>query len=160
MSKPTLEQIAAYEHFPTRLSTAIDGLSEEQLHFIPAIGEWSIHEVLIHLADSETVGYWRLRKTLAEPRSPLAVYDQEIWANKLSYRIQDRELALHLFAALRASTAALLRLLPDEAWERLGVHEEQGEVSVFDLFMLYLDHGKIHLEQITQLKRSFREKQL
>ena len=107
MSIPTTEQINAYAHLPERIVAAIADLDETQLQFVPAIGEWSIHEVVIHLADAEAVGYWRIRRALAEQRSELPVYNEEVWASKLSYRIQDRTLALQLFTALRASTAAL-----------------------------------------------------
>jgi hypothetical protein len=154
MLKPTPEQIDTYETAPARIASAIEGLSETEMHSIPMIGEWSIHEIIIHLADSEVGGYWRLRKTLAEKDVTLPVYDQEAWTHNLSYRIQDRRLALQLFAALRASSAALLRLLPDQAWQRTSIHPEHGEMSAYDLFNLYLDHSDAHLKQIERLKQS------
>ena len=156
MPVPTAEQIETFETAPSRIAAVIEGLSEERMHAIPAIGEWSIHEIIIHLTDSEAVGYWRIRKTLAERGATLAVYDEEAWTRNLSYRIQDRELALQLFSVLRASTAALLRLLPAEAWERTSVHAERGELSVYDLFMTYLEHGAIHLQQIERLKQGYK----
>lgn len=154
MSIPTIERINAYEMAPAHIARSIEGLSETEMQYIAAIGEWSIHEVIIHLADSESGGYWRLRKTLAEKGSTLPVYDEEAWARTLSYRIQDTRLAMQLFSALRSSSAALLRLLPDNAWERTSTHPEQGEVSVYDLFNTYLDHGNDHLKQIERIKQS------
>ena len=156
MTIPTTEQINAYEQLPERIAAAIVDLDETQLQFVPAIGEWSVHEVVIHLADAEAVGYWRIRRALAEQRSELPAYNEEAWASRLSYRIQDRTLALQLFTTLRASTAALLRLLPEEAWERVALHEERGELSVLDLFNTYVGHGEVHLEQIEQLKQASR----
>jgi hypothetical protein len=155
---PTPEQIDRYEAFPDLVSNAIEGLSETQFHFISTIGGWSIHEVVIHLADSEAVGFGRIRKALAERNATLTVYDEELWTRNLSYRIQDRTLALRLFAALRASNAALFRLLPADAWERTGIHEEKGEVSIEDLFATYWEHAEVHLEQIERLKKSFAER--
>src|SRR5438876_6547089 len=102
----TPEQIERYEAAPSQIIATLDGLDETQLHYRPAEGEWSIHEIVIHLADSEAVGYWRIRKVLAEPDPLLAVYDEAAWAQKLSYRTQSRELAIALFTSLRASTAA------------------------------------------------------
>jgi hypothetical protein len=156
MSIPTTEQINAYEHLPEQIAAAIADLDEVQMQFVPAIGEWSIHEVVIHLADAEAIGYWRIRRALAEQRSELSAYNEEAWANKLSYRVQDRTLALQLFTALRASTAALLRLLPEDAWQRVAIHAEQGEMSVLDLFDVYVEHGEGHLRQIEQVKRAYR----
>ena len=158
MSIPTTDQINAYAQLPERIIATIADLDETQLQFVPAIGEWSIHEVVIHLADAEAAGYWRIRRALAEPKSELPAYDQEAWASKLTYRIQDRSLALQLFTALRASTAALLRLLPEEAWQRIALHAERGELSVLDLFNTYVEHGEGHLRQIEQLKQAYRLK--
>jgi uncharacterized damage-inducible protein DinB len=154
MPIPTSEQLDTYETTPSRLAAAIKGLNEAQMHYAPAEDEWSIHDIVIHLADSEVGGFWRLRKTLAEENSTLPVYDQEAWARNLSYHLQNSALAIAAFTALRASTAALLRSLPMEAWERTSVHPERGKMSVYDIFELYFEHGDVHLQQIERLKQS------
>ncbi|WP_371865708.1 DinB family protein [Dictyobacter kobayashii] len=139
---------------PERVAKAIEELTEEQLQQTPIEGEWSIHEVLIHLADSESVGFWRIRKTLAEKDSILAVYDEDIWSKTLFYREQDYHLALRLFAALRTSSGALLELIPPESWELTSVHAERGRLSLYDIFQTYVEHGEIHLQQIEKLKQA------
>ncbi len=154
MPVPTSTPLNIYETAPSRIAVAIEGLSEAAMHYKPQKEDWSIHEVVIHLADSETIGFWRLRKTLAEAESTLAVYDEAAWASNLTYQRQDRTLALALFTALRASTAALLRLLPAEAWERTSLHPERGRMSVYDILNLYVEHGDVHLQQIQRLKQS------
>ncbi len=154
MPIPTPEQIDAYESAPSDIAAAIEGLSESQMQHVPGSGEWSIHEVIVHLADSEAVGFERLRRTIAEERPVLQAYDEDAWARHLSYHIQDRELALALLTLQRRSTAELLRTLSAETWKRVGVHAERGEMSLYDIFDLYLQHGSIHLAQIERLKRS------
>ncbi len=155
MPSATPEQIARYEATPSQLIAALEGLDEAQLHHKPTEDEWSIHEVIIHLADSEAVGYWRIRKVLAELDPLLAVYDEAVWAQKLSYRTQSRELAIALFTSLRGSTTALLHSLPVEDWERTGVHPERGQMTVNDLLNLYIKHGEVHLQQIARIKQAF-----
>ncbi len=118
MPVPTFEQIDAYEAAPAQIASATSGLSELQLLHVPAPGEWSIHEVLVHLPDSEIFGFERMRRTL------------------------------------RRSNAALLRPLSPDVWERKGRHTERGEMSLYDIFQVYLEHGNIHLRQIEQVKRS------
>lgn len=154
MPSATAELIDSYEAAPSSITAAIEGLTEAQLLYEPGEGEWSIHKVLIHLADSEAVGYWRIRKTLAEDEPELAVYDEARWANALNYNLQDRNLALKLFATLRSSSAALLRTIPQDAWERVGIHAENGRMTVYDLFNLYLKHGEVHLQQIERIKQA------
>ncbi|MDQ6661156.1 MAG: DinB family protein [Chloroflexota bacterium] len=155
MPVPTPEQLEKYEKLPFRIAGSIDGLTEAQFHHKPAEGEWSIHEVLIHLADSEMIGSHRLRKTIAEEHPTLQGYDEAAWAKNLAYQTQNRELALDLFKAQHLSTAALLRTLSPQQWERTALHSENGEMSLYDIFLVYLDHGQLHLAQIERLNESF-----
>lgn len=156
MPVPTKEQLQEYEAASARLTIAVQNLNDEQFHYKTDENEWSIHEIVIHLGDSETGGFWRLRKTIAEDNALLPVYDQEAWAKNLLYDKQDRNIAINLFTALRTASAALLRLLPADTWERISTHPEpdRGKMTLYDIFQLYLEHGKAHLEQIEQLKSS------
>lgn len=155
MPVPTLKQLDEYEKAPYRIAASIDGLTESQLHAIPSEGEWNIHEVVIHMADSETFGYERLRKTIAEEQPTLEIYDEATWAKNLAYSTQARDRALDLFKAQRRSTAALLRTLSPQQWERTAMHPERGQMSLYDIFLLYLEHGQVHLAQIERLSESF-----
>jgi hypothetical protein len=150
----TSAQIERFVQAPLQIIAALEGLEEAHIQQIPAAGEWSIQQIVVHLADSETLGYWRLRKTLAEEGSTLPVYDEATWAQKLSYQTQERELALALFTSLRASTAALLRSLPAAAWEITSNHPEHDTITVYALFNIYLEHGEIHLQQIERIKQA------
>ncbi|GCE13182.1 DinB family protein [Tengunoibacter tsumagoiensis] len=155
MLKPTSEQWTIFEQSPGQIAAAVQDLTDKQLRFSPGIDQWSIHDILVHLADSEAVGYWRFRKTLAEADSVLAVYDEAAWEKNLQYEQQDCTLALNLFTLLRAANAALLRIQTSEAWERKSIHAERGELSIYDLFETYYEHGQLHLQQIKRLKRAF-----
>ncbi|HEV2580912.1 MAG TPA: DinB family protein, partial [Ktedonobacteraceae bacterium] len=126
------------------------------LRLRPAPGEWSIHEVLVHLPDSEIFAYERMRRIIAEEHPTLQAFSEEVWANNLGYLHQDAPLALNLFRTMRLSNAALLRTLPASAWERTGTHTERGEMSLYDIFMTFLRHGETHLNQIEQVKQSLK----
>lgn len=154
MPVATSEQLAQYAAIPTLIVKAIEGLTDTQLLQTPIEGEWNIHEIIIHLADSEAVGFWRIRKTLAERDSILAVYDEDAWSQTLFYRQQNYQLALKLFTDLRASSAGLLALLPSRAWELTSTHAERGKLSLYDIFQTYVEHGEIHLQQIERIKQA------
>ncbi len=153
MPVPIPEQINAYETTPARIGAAIEGLSETQMLHSPKHGEWSIHEIILHLPDSEIFAYERIRRTIAEEKPLLQVYPEEMWAQRLFYQKQDYHLALKLFTLQRRTTAALLRMLPPEVWKRTGVHPENGEMDLYALFILYLNHGNGHLSQIEHMKQ-------
>lgn len=151
----TEAQIATYETAPARFTMALEGLSDTQMRFTPNEQEWSIHNIVIHLADAELVGSWRLRKMLAEAPTTLQNYDEASWAQQLLYGEQRRDHALALFTMLRTTNAALLRLLPAEAWTRTAHHETRGEISVYDLFLSLFNHVDEHIQQIERLRQHF-----
>ena len=100
--------IEAFEQGPARLRAAVAGVSDELLRFKPAPEKWSILEVVVHLVDTEIVVAQRLYQTIAEQRPPIVPFDQDAWANRLSYRDADLEEELALFEALRRRTAGRL----------------------------------------------------
>src|SRR5215813_9704892 len=76
------------------LVEVLKDIPREMWQFKPAQNEWSIHEVIIHLADSESNAALRARKLIVEPGGTLMGYDQDQWAVTLDYHDQDLEDAL------------------------------------------------------------------
>jgi uncharacterized damage-inducible protein DinB len=76
MPVPISEQLNAYAATPAHIADAIADLSEAQIRFTPADDEWSIHEVVVHLADSEIFAYERLHKTIAEEQPTVEVFNE------------------------------------------------------------------------------------
>jgi hypothetical protein len=143
----------AYATIHERIVAALAELTPEQMQMFPLPGEWSIHQIILHLADSEVVGYERIRRVIAEERPPLLAYDEEAWTRNLQYHQQDPTLALDLFRLLRQASAALLSQLPADRWQRIGLHSENGEISLSALFLTYANHGEAHLRQIEHVKK-------
>ena len=76
--------------------------------------------MVVHCADSEAYGHTRIRLLLAEPTPLIVGYDGNLWARTFDYHAHDVELAFHTIEAVRANTVALLRRLPDGAFDRVG----------------------------------------
>ena len=72
--------------------------------FKPTASEWSIHEIILHLADSETNAAQRARLLASEPGRTVMAYDQDKWAINLNYQDQDVEDALKLIKIVRKTT--------------------------------------------------------
>lgn len=116
-----------------------------------APGRWSVGEVLAHLADSEVVWAFRLRMVLGQERPSLAGYDQDAWAERLSYADVDPSSSLDRFDVARRWNLALLDRLPDEVLDRVGVHAERGDESVRHMIRLYAGHDLVHVAQIRRI---------
>ena len=133
---------------PARLRAALATVPPAALKWRPAPKEWSAHEVVVHCADSETNSFARIRFVLAEPSPTIQGYDQDRWAVSFGYHDLPLEPALAVVDAVRASTTALIRGLPDEAWTRVGRHTESGRYSAEDWLQIYADHLEGHARQI------------
>ena len=139
------------------LREAIEGLSEEELRFKPALDKWSIHQILIHMADSEMVSTQRLKKVLSEEEPLLMSIDQDAWANTLGYEQLDREQYLLLFQLLRSSMLPILAQLTSEQFERVGNYADAGRFTFKELLEYRVQHVRGHLAQIEQVKKVYRK---
>lgn len=143
----------------TMIWDAIEGLTEEELRYKPAPNKWSIHQILIHVTDSEISATPRLKKVLAEDEPILVSFDQDAWANTLSYDLLDREQYLHLFKLLRTSMQPILDNLTSEQSRRVGMYINQERFTFKQLLEFRVQHVRDHLDQIERVKNSYREKQ-
>ena len=143
----------------TMIWDAIEGLTEEELRYKPAPNKWSIHQILIHVTDSEISATPRLKKVLAEDEPILVSFDQDAWANTLSYDLLDREQYLHLFKLLRTSMQPILDNLTSEQSRRVGIYIDQERFTFKQLLEFRVQHVRDHIDQIERVKNSYREKQ-
>jgi DinB superfamily len=149
--------IRRYGAGPARLRAALRRVPRPALHWRPAPGEWSAHEVVLHCADSESNAHMRLRYVLAE-KDPLIVgYDQAEWARALDYARRPLAPALATVVAVRANTVPLLRALPEAAWSRSGRHSEMGAYTVEGWLGIYADHLEVHARQIEENLAAWRK---
>jgi hypothetical protein len=139
-----------YAEGPALLRAALAKVPAEAMKWRPAAGEWSVHEVILHCADSETNAHMRLRYLLAEKDPVIVGYDQDHWARELDYHALPVEPALAAVEGVRANTVPLLRRLPEPAWQRQGRHTESGAYGVLDWLRVYAEHLEIHTRQIEQ----------
>lgn len=140
--------IRQYADGPARLRAALATVPAEALTWRPKPGEWSAHEVICHCADAETNAYARIRYVMAEPEPTIIGYDQARWARVFDYHALPLAPALAVVDAVRALTAALLRQLPDDAWNRSGRHTDMGHYPADTWLELYAEHLEIHAQQI------------
>ena len=140
--------IQRYVDGPARLKAALATVPGEALRWRPDPGQWSAHEVVVHCADSETNAAARIRYLAAEADPVILGYDEAEWARRFEYHDHPLEPALALIEAVRANTAALIRRMREDAWQRVGRHTESGRHAAEDWLKMYAEHLDIHARQI------------
>src|SRR5260221_3441186 len=98
------EKIEEYGRGSDLLTAALAEIPREAWDFKPAPGEWSVHEIIVHMKDSESMGVIRLHKLIAEPGSTLMPYEEAKWADALDYQNQNAEDGLEIFKLTRRMT--------------------------------------------------------
>ena len=154
------EKIELYGRGFDMLVHVLKDIPREVWKFKPAPNEWSIHEVIIHLADSESNAALRARKLIVEPGGTLMGYDQDQWAVTLNYSDQDLEDALETVRLVRKTTYALLKKQPDDVFEHIVIHPEYKEPYTFENWLnIYSAHIPGHVEQIMNNYKIWRQRQ-
>ena len=113
----------------------------------PAEGEWSVLELLGHMADAELVMAMRYRLVLAQDEPPVAGYDQDAWVAAFHGSGDDADALLALLAALQRANLDLWLATPDAARQRIGVHSERGPESYDLMFRMQAGHSRVHRAQ-------------
>lgn len=153
------ELVEAYAAGPRLIESAVAGISGEELHFKPGPEHWSIHENVVHLADTDLVAAVRMRFIVAEPGASLVAFDQTRWAQALGYTGSSLAGSLSLFRAIREATADLLRRAPAGAWEQAGIHTADGPQTLAWIVEHFADHVHYHLRTIAKRRRQYTEGQ-
>ncbi|HZQ08072.1 MAG TPA: DinB family protein [Anaerolineae bacterium] len=131
------------------LTDALAQIPRPAWEFKPASDQWSVHETIIHMADSEMVGVLRLHTLIAEPGNTVIAYNESKWAEALGYRNQNTDDALQLFQLLRRTTYHLLQALPAQVFTHSVTHSEWNEPYTLEKWLvIYANHVPEHIAQM------------
>ncbi|HET7789520.1 MAG TPA: DinB family protein [Gemmatimonadales bacterium] len=140
--------IERYAGGPALLRAALAKVPAPARQWRPGPGKWSVHEVIVHCADSETNSHARIRFLLTSDSPAIQAYDQDQWARRLDYHALPLEPALATVEAVRANTVPVLRRMSEQDWRRVGTHPESGAYSAEDWLKVYAAHLEGHSRQI------------
>ena len=142
--------IRRYAEGPALLEAALAKVPAAALKWRPAPGKWSVHEVIVHCADSETNAHMRLRYLIGEADPLIVGYDQDKWAQTFHYHDLPLEPALATVRAVRANTVPLIERLTPEQWARTGRHTEHASYGAERWLEIYAEHLEVHARQIAR----------
>jgi hypothetical protein len=151
---PLTALIEQYLAGPETLRKAVRGMTRDQLTARPVAGKWSALEVVAHLADFEPILAERMMRVLSHERPLLMVADENLFAATLDYHNRDVEEELALIDVTRRRMARMLRKLPPEAANRMGVHSFKGLVSLEAILTSAVHHIPHHTVFIEEKRKA------
>ena len=136
-----------------QLERVIRSASADDLDLREHKDEWSVRQIVHHLADVEVGDAMRLRQMLAHDGPLIVAYDEDLFASRLHY---DRPIdsSLAVFTTLRASNVEIIRRINNADWSRRGFHEEHALYTIEILVEHSVEHDRLHLEQIGRALQS------
>ena len=158
--------VAHFEMTEAWLVSEIDGLSDAQMNWRPASDVWSIKDVVEHLGIAEPQ-YWKQLqdslKTAPTPGDKPEATDAAIlWygidrTNRTKTgeprvpdgRFKDTAAALSSFKALRSTMLELARTSAEDFRGRKLI---EGDMDVYQWFLMISTHAQRHVLQIRELK--------
>jgi hypothetical protein len=145
------DPLAMQRAAPTTIAELLSGVPSSLVHRRPAPENWSIVEIVAHLAEDELTSSWRYRQMLEHDGIPLHGFDQDLWARLGDYASWSLADALAMFRLLRQANVALLSRLSPTEWEHSGMHAERGPITVRSLATHMAAHDINHIEQIKRI---------
>jgi hypothetical protein len=144
-------RIADIAAAPAILRQTVNGLTEEQLD--TRYVNWTIRQIVHHIADSHVHSYVRFKWTLTEDRPTIKPYDEGRCAALEDAQKGDIGPPLALIEGLHASWVQFLCTLSEEQFARDFFHPESREVVTLDQALAsYAWHGKHHTGQVQWLR--------
>lgn len=141
-------RIEVYADGGRQLVEAYQGLTHEQLFAIPIPGTWSLHQIAVHMMDSDFIGSDRMKRIAAMDKPLLIGYDESAFAKLPGVELLDTMAACQIFDRNRQMTATIFRALPDSSFSRWGIHNEVGRLTLAEMIEKYIHHLEGHLEHV------------
>jgi DinB superfamily len=140
--------LESFGRAPGQLSAALRQFPKKMWLYKPVPERWSIHEIILHLADSEANSYVRCRRFIAEPGTAVFRIDAARWAGSLGYFHQSTREALEITRRLRGMTYQLLTSVPDNVWSHTVEHPRDGRMTLEQWIQTQERHIPHHIEQM------------
>lgn len=138
------------------LSEALQRYPREMWQYRAPHDPWTIHEIIVHISDSEANSYIRCRRFIAEPGSLVLGYKENQWAKALHYHNQSTEEAVELFKALRRNSYHLIKDLPASVWTATVEHSDDGTMTFDDWLVTYDNHVIDHVRQMDGIYQAWK----
>jgi len=150
------ELLDLYVQGPSVLEARVVGLPANVLEFRPHYPDaWTIREHVIHLADSETNNFIRLKSIIAQPGSVGFVIDEKTWTSNIVHKREDVWKYLRLFRLVREIVGELVsdEIGANQSFFLRTYMGETCQITMREGLEVYARHVGFHLEYIDRILR-------
>jgi hypothetical protein len=99
----------------------------------------------------------RFRRIIAEDKPTLIGFDQDAWAKNLDYARRKTSESIETFRRLRTENYELIKDLPEAVFERTGVHNERGPMTLQRHLETMASHAEAHARQIREVRDAYKK---
>jgi uncharacterized damage-inducible protein DinB len=149
-SRATNTQIIA--ELPSRLRSAVDDLSDEQLEAPYRDGGWTLRQTVHHIADSHINSICRFKLALTEEAPTIRPYHEDRWAELADSRMPV-DISLKIIEGVHSRWASLLESMTEDDYTREFIHPETGSWTLEKVLAMYAWHSLHHTAHITSTRQ-------
>lgn len=143
--------IGRMEAFGAALPSIVGRISAPDARWKPSPSDWSIVEIVNHLADEEVEDFrTRLDLTLHHPQKPWPPIDPPRAAAERRYIERELAESVNRFVNERVESVRWLRMLFPPDWTKTYVHPKFGPIAAGELLASWAAHDALHLRQIAR----------
>ena len=131
-------------------------MTEEEASWRPSDGEWSLIEILAHLADEEREDFReRIDITLNRPEEDWPPIDPSGWVTERHYSHRSLSETWASFEHERRRSIVWLAELGEPDWGVERIHPLAGPLRVGDLMLSWVAHDLLHLRQFAHRRHQY-----
>ncbi len=141
------------ESLPVVLPALIHNVSDDDMRWHPPSGNWSLLEIVCHLAEEEVNDFRaRIKTILADSNQPWPAIAPEQTVIDKRFNQRDVTESVQSFLQERERSMEWLRETRGETqnWEAAYQHPEIGPVKAGDLIFSWVAHDLLHVRQIAK----------
>lgn len=131
----------------------VDGFSVEEMRWKPASGNWSLLEIVCHLAHEDQFDFRaRLKSTLDDPTQPWPAIDPEKTVVEEGFNTREPESAIQWFIDVRRESLRWLETVVSSPtdWTAAYVHPKLGPIQAGELLTNWVAHDQLHVRQMAK----------
>ncbi len=154
----TTRIIKAFQQSLVDLDALLEAMTKEKLDQAEKPGDWTIRQILHHLAGDCDVYSFIIKRALVESGSSYFFGDfpgNEAWGDRLDFHKRPVEPALALMHAHRAYLAELVGHFPERMAQKIAFFNEKGEPlgerTVTQMITMLTEHMQEHTATIQRI---------